>query len=58
VNVDDLLKALAKEKSVYNIDGYRKLGRNQFRIGLFHNIAYSDLEKLTKILSHAIESVL
>lgn len=58
VNVEDLLKVLSKEKSVYNIDAYRKLGRNQFRIGLFYNISYSDLEKLTKLLSHAIESVI
>lgn len=57
-NVDDLLKILEKQKIVYGIDGYRKLERNQFRISLFHNISYSDLEKLTKLLSKAIESVL
>lgn len=54
--VDGLIDRLESLKLVYGIDGYRKLGRNQFRISLFHNISYNDLEKLTKILSLAIES--
>ncbi len=58
VNVDDVIKFLEKKKAVYGIDGYRKLGRNQFRISMFHNITYSDLEKLTKLLSMIIESKL
>lgn len=64
IDVDDkvdtasLIKKLADEKVVYNIEAYRKLGRNQFRIAMFHNITFQDLEKLTKLLSHAIESVL
>lgn len=58
IDVGALLKNLEKEKIVYGIDAYRKLGRNQFRIGLFHNIKYEDLEKLTKLLSNAIESEL
>ncbi len=64
IDVDDkvdtsaLIKKLADEKAVYNIEAYRKLGRNQFRIALFYNIAFEDLEKLTRLLSHAIESEL
>jgi phosphoserine aminotransferase len=58
VNVDDVIKFLEKKKAVYGIDGYRKLGRNQFRISMFHNITYSDLDKLTKLLSMMIESKL
>lgn len=58
VNVDDVIKFLEKKKVVYGIDGYRKLGRNQFRISMFHNIAYNDLDKLTKLLSMMIESKL
>jgi phosphoserine aminotransferase len=58
VNVDDVIKFLEKKKAVYGIDGYRKLGRNQFRIAMFHNITYNDLERLTKLLSHMIESKL
>lgn len=58
VNVDDVIKFLEKKKVVYGIDGYRKLGRNQFRISLFHNISYNDLEKLTGLLSKMIEAKL
>jgi phosphoserine aminotransferase len=56
-NVDDLIKALRDQNVAYDIDGYRKLGRNQFRIGLFHNVSYENLEKLSKIISLAIESI-
>ncbi len=55
IDVDSLIKVLGKQKVVYGIDSYRKLGRNQFRISLFHNVSYADLEKLTKLLSLAIE---
>ena len=58
VLVDDLLKKLRTEKAVLDIDGYRKLGRNQFRISMFHNITIEDMDKLTRLLSKAIESQL
>jgi phosphoserine aminotransferase len=56
VNVDDIIKILEKKKVVYGIDGYRKLGRNQLRISMFHNVSFEDLQKLTKLLSVMIES--
>ncbi len=58
IDVNPLIARLAATGAVYNIEGYRKLGRNQFRIAMFHNITFEDLEKLTKLLSHAIESEL
>jgi phosphoserine aminotransferase len=58
VDVSALLKVLEAEKTVYGIDPYRKLGRNQFRISLFHNIQLEDLKKLTALLSKAIEEEL
>ncbi len=54
--VDDLIKKLRTDKIVYDIDAYRKLGRNQFRISMFHNVSFENLEKLTKLISLAIES--
>jgi phosphoserine aminotransferase len=54
--VDGLIKALREQKAVYDIDAYRKLGKNQFRISLFHNVTYENLDKLVKILSMALES--
>ncbi len=53
--VDDLAQALSEQKIAYDIGGYRKLGRNQLRLSLFHNVTYENLEKLTKIISQAIE---
>jgi phosphoserine aminotransferase len=55
-NVDDLTKMLRKHNAAVDIDGYRKLGRNQLRIALFHNVTFENLEKLTNIISLAIES--
>ena len=54
--VDDLTKVLRDQNAAIDIDGYRKLNRNQFRIALFHNVSYENLEKLTKMISLAIES--
>ncbi len=61
INVDDkyevaaLIKVLEAQKVANGIDSYRKLGKNQFRISLFHNVKLEDLEKLTKIISNAIK---
>lgn len=55
-SADDLVETLAKEKIAYDIGGYRKLGLNQLRIGLFHNIQYEDLEKLIKIIDLYVEA--
>lgn len=55
-NTEDLSKVLRAQNVAYDIDSYRKLGRNQFRISMFHNVSYENLDKLTKIISLAIES--
>lgn len=55
IPVDPIIKFLADKKFVYDIDGYRKLGRNQFRVSLFHNVTFENVEKLTKLLSYIIE---
>ena len=55
-NVDDLTKMLREQNVAYDIDGYRKLNRNQLRISMFHNVTFENLEKLTKVISLAIES--
>jgi len=52
---EDLANVLRSQGLVYDIDAYRKLGRNQFRIGMFHNVTYENLEKLTKIIDLAID---
>lgn len=55
-NADNLAQMLRDQNIAVDIDGYRKLGRNQLRISMFHNVTYENLEKLTKIISLAIES--
>lgn len=54
-SVEELGAKLRADKIAYDIEGYRKLGKNQLRISLFHNVKIEDLEKLTKIISLAIE---
>jgi phosphoserine aminotransferase len=56
-SADALALRLRKLGVAIDIDGYRKLGRNQLRIGLFHNVALEDLKKLTKIIDLAVESL-
>lgn len=58
VNASDLCKRLHELGFVYGIESYRKLGKNQFRIALFYNITLEDIQKLTALISHAIESEL
>lgn len=55
-SVEELAKVLRTQKAAYDIESYRKLNRNQLRIALFHNVSYEDLEKLTQMISMAIES--
>lgn len=58
ISAPDLCKRLHELGFVYGIESYRKLGKNQFRIALFYNISEEDIQKLTSLLSHAIESEL
>lgn len=53
--VSELTTFLRKENFILDIEGYRKLGRNQLRISLFHNVKKEDLQKLTQIISYCIE---
>lgn len=54
--VDDLTARLRELNVAIDIDGYRKLGRNQLRIAFFHNINIEDLKKLTHVISYALEN--
>jgi phosphoserine aminotransferase len=58
IKVDELTEHLSKNQWVYGIESYRKLGKNQLRIALFHNISFDDLKRLTKLLSFFIEHAL
>lgn len=53
--VEKIAERLRTLKVAYDIEGYRKLGKNQLRISLFHNVKMVDLLRLTKIISIMIE---
>ena len=55
IPVDEILAVLENQKIVYGIDAYRKLGRNQFRIGVFNNVSLEDTKKLTDLLDWCID---
>ena len=55
IPVDEILAELEKQQVVYGIDAYRKLGRNQFRIGVFNNVSLEDVKKLTSLLSWCMD---
>lgn len=49
------LAAALRENGVLDIEPYRKLGRNQLRIGMFPAIETSDVEKLTASIDYLLE---
>jgi len=51
--IDDVMRA----NGVIDINGYRKLGRNQLRIGMFPAIEPSDTEALTHCLDYVIAAL-
>jgi len=46
VSADDVCTAL-RANGIVDTDGYRKLGRNQLRVGMFPAIDPADIEALT-----------
>jgi len=51
--IDDIMRA----NGIIDINGYRKLGRNQLRIGMFPAIEPSDTEALTRCLDYVIAAL-
>ena len=54
VSADDISVAL-RANGIVDTDGYRKLGRNQLRIGMFPAVEPSDTEALTACIDHIVE---
>ncbi len=57
ISANDLVKAFRKNR-VYDINSYRKLGRNQIRIGIFPFVDFDDVKKLTQCLDATFETIL
>jgi phosphoserine aminotransferase len=49
------LNAALRANGIVDTDSYRKLGRNQLRIGMFPSIEPADVEALTACIDHLVE---
>ncbi len=49
------LAATLRANGIIDIEPYRKLGRNQLRIGMFTNVPTADVEALTACLDYVLE---
>ena len=60
IDLDDSIEATAvsavlRAHGIVDTDSYRKLGRNQLRVGMFPAIDPSDIERLTACIDHVME---
>ena len=53
IDASDVCAAL-RANGILDTDAYRKLGRNQLRVGMFPAIDPSDVEALTKSIDHVV----
>ncbi len=56
ISADNLVKAFRKS-GIVDINSYRKLGRNQIRVGIFPFVEMDDVKKLTECLDYAFKSI-
>ncbi len=62
IDLDDSIDATAVNKAlrangILDTDSYRKLGRNQLRVGMFPAIDPSDVEALTRSIDHVVAAL-
>ena len=62
INFDDSIDALNVAKilranGIVDTDPYRKLGKNQLRIGMFPAVDPSDVEALTASIDYVVEQL-
>ena len=51
----DAVNAVLRANGIVDTDGYRKLGRNQLRVGMFPAIDPEDVVALTRCVDHVVE---
>ena len=47
--------AVLRDNGIVDVNGYRKLGRNQLRIGVFPSVEPSDVEALLGCIDYVVE---
>ena len=62
IDIDDSIDAtqisdILRANGVLDTDAYRKLGRNQLRVGMFPAIDSADVDALTACVDHIVESL-
>ena len=62
IDLDDSVSAdevctILRANGIYDTDSYRKLGRNQLRVGMFPAIDPDDVERLTRCVDAVVESL-
>jgi phosphoserine aminotransferase len=62
IDLDDSIdatevSAALRANGIVDTDAYRKLGRNQLRVGMFPAIDPSDVEALTRCIDHVVEAL-
>ena len=62
IDLDDAIDAntvcdVLRANGILDTDAYRKLGRNQLRIGMFPAIEPADVEALTHCIDHVVEQL-
>ena len=55
--VADDVNAVLRAHGIVDTDAYRKLGRNQLRIGMFPAVPLDDLEAFTACVDHVVEQL-
>ena len=53
----DTISEVLRANGIVDTEGYRKLGRNQLRIGTFPLVEPSDIEALTRCLDHVVTAL-
>ena len=56
VSANDVNAAL-RANGIVDTDSYRKLGRNQLRIGMFPAVEPADVKALTACIDHVVEAL-
>jgi phosphoserine aminotransferase len=56
VDADDVNTAL-RANGILDTDAYRKLGRNQLRVGMFPAVDLEDLEAYTACVDHVVDEL-